>query len=136
MYLRYRGVDPLDADRADDVAVAVRLENVGLAERGHPVDQHAARHGIDDPVLQPGFMAGAAGDYIAALLDKEIGPVLEPVFVDAIDIGGDQLVHPEPDGDIVHRAPLSRVRRRSVRGIPSRSRGSRLRWRGRAAARH
>src|SRR5712671_6924777 len=102
MYLRYRGVDLLDADGADDVAVAVRLENVGLAERGHPVDQHAARSRIDDPVLQSGLMAGTAGDDVAALLDEEIGPVLEPVFVYAIDIGGDQLVHPEPHRDIFH----------------------------------
>ena len=46
--LGYRRVDLLDADRADDMTVAVGLENVGAPECGDPVDQHAARGGIDD----------------------------------------------------------------------------------------
>ena len=89
MCLRYRRVDPLDADWADDVAVAMRFEDVGAPECGHPIDQHAARGRIDDAMRQSRFMAGAAGDQVAALLDEEVRPVLEPVFVDAVDIGGD-----------------------------------------------
>ena len=36
------GVDPLDPDRADNMAVAVRFENICLTQRGDAVDQHAA----------------------------------------------------------------------------------------------
>src|SRR5207248_4706555 len=103
-HLRHCSVDLLDADGADDVAVPVRLENICLTQRGDAVDQHPPRRRIDDAVRQPGLVTGAAGDYIAALLDKEIGPVFEPVLVDAVDIGGDQLLNTEPDGDLVHVA--------------------------------
>src|SRR5215471_15519753 len=48
MRLRHRRIDPLDADRADDVAVAMRLEDIGAPECRHPIDQHAARGGVDD----------------------------------------------------------------------------------------
>src|SRR5208337_3334707 len=91
---------------------------------------HAARGGVDDPMAQTGLVAGTAGDQVTALLDKEIRPLFQPVFVDAVAIGRDQLVDAEPDGEIVH--PL---RRRSGRGTSSKSRGSRFRWRGKAAAR-
>ena len=38
MCLRHRHIDPLDADRADDVTVAMRFEDIGSPECGHPVD--------------------------------------------------------------------------------------------------
>src|SRR6516165_7555222 len=98
MRLRHRRIDALDADWADDVAVAVRLENIGAPECRHPIDQHPARGGINDAMRQSGLVADAAGDQIAALLDKEIRPFLEPVLVDAVDIGGDQLLNAEPHG--------------------------------------
>ena len=40
-----------------------------------------------------------------ALLDKEIRPFFEPVFVDALGIGGDQLLDAEPNRGVVHGAP-------------------------------
>src|SRR6516225_12077071 len=98
MRLRHRRIDALDADWADDVAVAVRLENIGAPECGHPINQHAARGGIDNAMRQPRLVAGTAGDQVAALLDKKIRPLLEPVLVDAVDIGGDQLIDAEPHG--------------------------------------
>jgi hypothetical protein len=61
---------------------------------------------------QSGLVAGAAGDQITALLDKEIGPLLEPVFVDAIDVSGDQLLDAEPHGEITHRRAVSGLTRR------------------------
>ena len=111
------------------MAVAVRLEDVGAPECGHPVLEHAARGGIDDAhAAMAGLVALAAGDQVAALLDKEIRPFFEPVFVDAVDIGGDQLLHAEPNGGIVHRPGRAFVSRRRARGISSRSRGSPPRW--------
>ena len=53
----------------------------------------------------PGLMALTAGDQVTALLDEEIGPFFEPVFVDAFGIGGDQLVNAEPHCKVVHDAP-------------------------------
>src|SRR5262249_54472067 len=49
MCLRHRHIDPLDADRADDVAVAVRLENIGAPGGGHPGGPHAPRGGLKNP---------------------------------------------------------------------------------------
>src|SRR5580700_1670782 len=48
--------------RADDVAIAVRLEDVGPPHRHDAIDQHAARGAVDDAVTQPGLMALSAGD--------------------------------------------------------------------------
>src|SRR5229473_2795842 len=93
---------PVDAGRSDDVAIAVRLEDVGAAHCHDPVDQHAARGAIDDAVAQPGGMALAAGDPVAAVLDKEIRPFLEPVVVDAIGIGGVEVAQRETQREIVH----------------------------------
>src|SRR5262249_59294093 len=42
MCLRHRRIDSLDADRADDVAVAVRLRDICAAWRPHPGKQPAA----------------------------------------------------------------------------------------------
>ncbi len=92
----------LDPGLPDDVAVAVRLEDVGAAQRRHPVDQHAARGAIDDAVPQPPLMTVAAGDQVAAIVDEEIGPLLEPVVVDAIGVGGAQIADPQPQRRVVH----------------------------------
>src|SRR5882762_859942 len=100
--LGYAAFDPVDAGRADDMAIAVRLEDAGAPHRHDPIEQHAARGAIDDTVAQPGGMALAAGDQIAAVLDKEIRPLLEPVVVDAIGIGGVEVAQREAQREIVH----------------------------------
>ena len=41
-----------DVRQAEDVAVALLLVDVGLAERGDPVDQHALGVGVDDAGLE------------------------------------------------------------------------------------
>src|SRR5947208_1266414 len=78
--------DAADLRRADDMAIAVRLEDVGLAHRHDAIGQHALRGGIDDAVAQPGLVALPVGDQITAVLDKEIEPILQPVIVDSIGI--------------------------------------------------
>ena len=100
---RHPVLDRPDPDRADDMAIAVRLEDVGAPECGHPVLEHAARGRIDDRVAMAGLVALAAGDQVAAFLDEEIRPFFEPVLVDAFGIGGDQLVHALPNRGVVHR---------------------------------
>ena len=87
--------------------LAVRLEDVGAAQRQHPVFQHPARGGVDDTMPVSGFVTPAAGDQVTARLNKEIGPFFEPVFVDALGIGGDQLVDAEPHRGVIHDAPRS-----------------------------
>src|SRR5215472_19030350 len=86
-HLRDCLVHPLDAGRANNMAVMMRFEDVRLAQRGYAVGEHAARGSIDDAMRQPGLMARPARDDVAALLDEEVGPVFQPVFVDAVDIG-------------------------------------------------
>ena len=55
------------------------------------------------PWRRPGLVALAVGDQIAAIVDKEIRPFLEPVVVDAIGIGGEQVADAEPQRGLVHR---------------------------------
>src|SRR6266513_3551119 len=127
--------DAADLRRADDMAIAVRLEDVGLAHRHDAIGQHARRGGIDDAVAQPGLVALPIGDQITAVLDKEIGPVLQSVIVDAIGISGIEVADREAQREIVHRV-VARLRRPSARGISSRSRGSLPRWRGKSETGH
>jgi len=124
--------DPADLRRADDMAIAVRLEDVGLAHRHDAVGQHAFRRAVDDAVAQPGLMAVAIGNQVTAVIDKEIGPFLQPVVIDAIGIGGVEVADREAQREIVHPV-VARLRRPSARGISSRSRGSPPRWRGKSA---
>ena len=63
-------------------------------------------------MAQPGAVAFPVGDQVAALLDKEIRPFLEPVVVDAVGIGGVQLVDAEPQRGLVHCAGPSVIARR------------------------
>ena len=93
---------PVDAHRPEHVPIAVRLEHQDAPQRRHPVDQHAARGAIDHPMPQPGLVAVAVGDQVAAIIGEEIRPFLEPVVVDAIGIGGAQIADAEPQRDVVH----------------------------------
>src|SRR5438477_287154 len=56
-----------------------------------------------DGRAKPGLVAFAVGDQVAAILDEEIRPFLEPVVVDAVGIGGDQLMDAEPHRIVIHR---------------------------------
>ena len=95
-------LNAVDARRADDVPVAVRLVHQHAARCHYPVDRHVARGAINNPVTQPGAVALPIGDQIAALFDKEIRPFLKPVVVDAVGIGGVQRVDAEPQCCPIH----------------------------------
>jgi hypothetical protein len=49
-------------------------------------------------------VAPAVGDQVAAILDEEVGPVLQPVVVDAIGVGGVEVVDALPQRGFVHAA--------------------------------
>src|SRR3954447_2404574 len=112
-------LDAIDAGRADEMAIAVRLVYQHAARCHDPVDRHVARGAIDDPVAQPGPVAFPVGDQVAPLLDKEIRPFLEPVIVDAVRIGRVKLVDAEPQCCPVHhpsRYHASYPRKRATKG--------------------
>src|ERR1700761_2682689 len=46
-------------------------------------------------------MAVAVGDQIAALVGEEIRPLLKPVLIDAIGVGGDQCVDAQPNCRVI-----------------------------------
>src|SRR2546423_5841526 len=56
--------DAADLRRADDMAIAVRLEDVCPSPPHDAVRQHAPRGGIDDAVAQPRLRALPVGDPI------------------------------------------------------------------------
>ena len=96
------------ADRADDMAVAMRLEDVGAPDGEHAIQQHPARRGIHHALPHPRLMVGAADDQVAARIGEQLRPFLQPVLVDAFGVVADQLVDAEADGEVVHaHSPIS-----------------------------
>src|SRR5258708_27785585 len=76
--------------------VGLALVDIRLAQRGYPVEQHAARIGKDDRGLETLAMIGGRRDLVDASSVKMIGPLLKTVVVDAPRIFGlganDQLI--------------------------------------------
>src|SRR5947207_2164021 len=96
---------------------------VPVATPPSPPNRMSAASDIARLGTGPGPVALPVGDQITAVLDKEIGPVLQPVIVDAIGISSVEIADREAQREIVHRV-VARLRRPSARGISSRSRGS------------
>src|ERR1700733_9046327 len=98
----------LQADRADDVAVAVRFEDICTADGKYAIEQHAARRGVNHALPHPRRMIGAADDEVPARVGKQIRPFLQPVLIDAFGVIADQLVYSEAYCDLVHhQSPIS-----------------------------
>ena len=75
---------------ADDVAIALPLVDVGLAQRGDAVGQHRARVGIDDAGGIATAVIVGGGDLVEALFEEQARPVLQPIGVDAAGVFGVQ----------------------------------------------
>src|SRR5262249_55131516 len=75
-----------DERQTDYVTVALRLVDIGLAQRAHTVAQHGARCGVDDAERQAAFeILGRCHD-IARSLREEPWPILKPTVVDRLGI--------------------------------------------------
>src|SRR5688572_3667002 len=72
------------------MAVALRLIDVGVAQRLHAVAQHAARLGVDHRQRQAALLVLGGGDAVAAVLGEEVRPFLEPVGVESMRVAGVQ----------------------------------------------
>ena len=86
----FAGGDGLDEDGGDDVPVALRLVDVGVAQRRHAVAQHGAALGIEDGEGKAARLVLGGGDAVGAVLGEEGGPVLEPVLVEGVGVAGVQ----------------------------------------------
>src|SRR5581483_3079513 len=72
-----------DRRTADDVAVALTLVDVGLAQRRDAVLQHRLRVGVNDAGLEPVPVIFRGGDLIEAALEEKFRPRLHTVVIDA-----------------------------------------------------
>src|SRR2546426_6904790 len=79
---------------------SLALVDVGLAQGGHAIAQHAVAVRVDQADLEATTVVVGGGDLVEALLGEEARPVLEPVVVDGARVVGverdDALEHQEP----------------------------------------
>src|SRR5262245_38222003 len=104
------------------MAVALRLVDIGLAQRSYAVAQHGARGCVDQSERQPLRQVVGGGDDITTLLDKEVGPGLQLVIVDRLDVAHEEILDLELRRD-VHagaRVPYTGGRRSRSRAPPPR----------------
>jgi hypothetical protein len=55
----------------DDVAIGLALVDVRLAQRGHAVDQHPLRIGVDETHRHVSSMIVGGGDLVEAVVDED-----------------------------------------------------------------
>src|SRR5258708_30154970 len=72
-----------NAGLSDDMPVGLALVDIRLAQRGYPVEQHAARIRKDDRGLETLAMIGGGRDLVDASSVKMIGPLPKTVVVDS-----------------------------------------------------
>src|SRR5258706_9494244 len=68
------------------MAVALRLVDVGMAQRLHAVAEHAAAFCVDDGGGEAARLVLGRGDAVHTVLGEEIRPLLEPVVVEGMRI--------------------------------------------------
>src|SRR6266849_2570505 len=88
-------VYPLDERRGNRVPVALRLVDVGMPQRRDSIAQHRARIGVDDRQRELALEVLRCSDAVAALLDEEVGPLLQPVVVDRVNVAGEKVLDGE-----------------------------------------
>src|SRR5258707_10211405 len=84
----------------DDVPIALRLVDIGLAQGTHAVAQHGARGRVDHAERQATLEVLRGGDAVAALLDEKVRPRLELVVVDRLSIAGVEVLDLELELDV------------------------------------
>src|SRR6516164_4848252 len=104
--------------------VALRLVDIGFAQGADPVLQHVARCRMDQSQRHPGLVILGRGYPVEAVIGKELGPALEFVGVEAVDVIGIELLKLQPP---YHRLELHCLRTPSAAGRYARSCGPKLR---------
>ena len=83
----------LHQNRRHDVPVALRLVDVGVAQRLDAVAQHRAALGVEHRERQASVFVLGGGDAVAAVLGEELRPVFQPAFVERVSIAGVKALH-------------------------------------------
>ncbi len=88
---------------AHHVTIEVRGINVCLAQRHHAVGQHApaVAHHCTRGQAAIGILTG--NNLVQARVSKEVRPIFQSVFVDTLDVGGEQAAF-QPGTEV--RAPI------------------------------
>src|SRR3954470_955998 len=104
-----------DAKTRDDVPIALRLVDIRVAQGADPIVQHVLRGRVDQPERQSGVVILGRGDAVAAILGEEIRPAFERVAVEAVGIGGVEILQFEPPPNLgeVHRPHASIIPRQA-----------------------
>src|SRR5262249_45109241 len=86
--------------RPDQMTIALRFVDVGLAQRSYAVAQHRARCGVDHAERQPALEIRRRGAAIASMLDEKTRPRLELAVVDRLSIAAVEILHLELELDV------------------------------------
>ena len=68
--------------------VALRLVDVGVAQRLYAVAQHRAALGVQHRQRQAALLVLGGGDAVAAVLGEEVRPVFQPALVERMRVAG------------------------------------------------